>query len=98
MVLYSLTGLNGDGFTPFAAPTWGQNGALYGTTSYGGNSCSLSTIYQLMPPASPGGAWTETVFYAFTAADGANPYTPLSFSPSGAFYGATQSAVFEFVP
>jgi uncharacterized repeat protein (TIGR03803 family) len=98
-VLYRFTGQNGDGATPFAAPAWGPNGALYGTTSFGGNSHNWGTIYQLTAPAAPGGAWTEKVLYTFAgAATGVSPYTPLTASPAGVLYGTTLSTVFQLLP
>jgi uncharacterized repeat protein (TIGR03803 family) len=96
-VLYSFTGQNGDGFAPSAAPGQGPNRVLFGTTSYGG-SHNVGTIYQLRPPAAPGGAWRESVLYSLGAATGINPYTPLIVSNAGVFFGTTQSAVFQLVP
>lgn len=55
-ILYEFTGFFG-GANPFAAPVVGKDGAIYGATS------GTSTIFQLQPPATPGGAWTETVLY-----------------------------------
>lgn len=39
-----------------------SQGAVYGTTATGGSTQSeWGTVFQLIPPAKPGGAWTENV-------------------------------------
>lgn len=63
-VLYSFTGTNGDGGTPLSAPAVGVNGALYGVTGGGGANFS-GAVYEVRPPATPGGQWTESVIYSF---------------------------------
>src|SRR5258708_3245813 len=59
---------------PFGQIAFDPAGNIYGTTYYGGtNGCG--TVYQMSPPTSPGGSWTETTLYSFgCSADGANPY------------------------
>ena len=55
-------------------------GNLYGTTRYGGNGSG--TVFELSPPPTSGGAWTETVLYAFNPfniIDGAYPFSTLIF-------------------
>jgi uncharacterized repeat protein (TIGR03803 family) len=68
-------------------------GALYGTTTYGGNDCGWSgcgTIFKLLPPVSPGGPWTYAVIYYFkTAGDGTNPMAGLIVDQQGVLYGTT---------
>lgn len=86
-VLHNFTG-GSDGDTPQAAVIIGKNGVLYGTTLSGGTS-ALGTVFQLTPPASPGGAWTEKVLYSFTGrGDGANPFGTLV-EANGMLYGTT---------
>jgi hypothetical protein len=106
-VIYNFAGTNGDGAYPSAGVVLGENGVLYGTTGYGGSATSGSpcvylpganvvngcgTVYALTPPATPGGAWTETVLQSFTGqnGDGANP-GPLVMSSSGVLYGVATS-------
>jgi uncharacterized repeat protein (TIGR03803 family) len=97
-ILYRFTGPgNGDGSGP-AGGLVGFNGKLYGNTLRGGTgSCSAvdagcGTIFSLTPPASPGGAWTETVVYSFTGgSDGASPSGSLAFDSNGVLYGTTQA-------
>jgi uncharacterized protein YceK len=99
-VIYSFTGINGDGALPAAGVVLGENGVLYGTTTYGGNATSVcnnpynlasgcGTVFQLTPPASPGGTWTETVLHSFTGptGDGSAP-GPLTLG-RGVLYGPT---------
>lgn len=97
--IYEFTGSPGDGEYPQAALTVGPGGALYGTTLYGGTgSCSGSfegacgTVFQLTPPAAPGGTWTESVIYNFTALDGdeAFPIASVAIGKDGVLYGTTQ--------
>jgi len=78
-VLHAFAG-GTDGIGPGAGVTIGENGSLYGTTYFGGTgpctspqSPGCGTVYALKPPASPEGAWTETVLYSFMYTDGSNP-------------------------
>ena len=92
-VLYSLKGFPGDGGSPFAGVVIGSGGVLYGTTDFGGLSTDWGTVFSLAPPASPGGAWTETVLYSFTGgSDGGFPLTGLVIGARGVLYGTTNSA------
>jgi uncharacterized repeat protein (TIGR03803 family) len=92
-VLYSFTGGGGDGAVPMARPILDQQGNLYGTTSFGGalNGLGYGTVYELAPPAQPGGAWTETVLHAFTGvgSDGYDPIVGLVQDSQGNLYGST---------
>jgi len=88
--LYSFQGPYNDGGNPNAALGIGSGGLLYGTTTYGGSS-NDGTVFSLTPPASPGGAWTETVLHSFTGVnDGAFPATNLAIGRGGVLYGTTQ--------
>jgi len=85
--LYSFQG-SPDGASPNGVVI-GKNGALYGTTSYGGPSLA-GTVFKLAPPASPGGDWIETVLYAFAGVpDGANPASGVIIGLNGVLYGTT---------
>jgi hypothetical protein len=117
-VIYNFTGLNGDGGYPSSSVVVGKNGALYGTTQYGGGSTSSSpcssagvsgcgTAFQLTPPTTPGGPWTETILHSFTGqdGDGSIPLAGLALSSTGVLYGTTSSGgtagngtVFAIVP
>jgi uncharacterized repeat protein (TIGR03803 family) len=84
------------GVNPFGPVVFDVAGNLYGTTYLGGNlSCGATiecgVVFQLAPPALPGGSWTETVIHTFAGGmhDGANPVGPLVIDPSGIIFGAT---------
>jgi hypothetical protein len=74
---------------------------LYGTTFLGGSGlpCTYGsfvvsgcgTVFQLTPPATPGGAWTESVLYSFSGSDsdGACPAAGVVLGKNGVLYGTT---------
>lgn len=68
-VLYSFQGLN-DGAVPVGGIVRDKAGNLYGATLNGGSSScegpgQCGVVYELLPPAQSGGAWTETILYLF---------------------------------
>jgi uncharacterized repeat protein (TIGR03803 family) len=92
-VIHSFVG-SPDGQYPLAALLIGENGTLYGSTSYGGRSAAscgpydCGTIFKLTPPTSPGGAWIETILYGFMGGrDGGNPFGGVVIGKSGVLYG-----------
>jgi len=95
-VLYSFQGLP-DGAQPVGAVVFDSAGNLYGATTEGGSSSCISvaqcgTVYELSPPSSKGGSWTETVLYIFkgnTFNDGASPVGGLVMDSAGNLYGST---------
>ena len=96
-LVYSFGGAPNDGSGPVGVVIGtGPSGhhVLYGATSGGDtNTCGQAgcgTVYSLTPPASPDGAWTETVLYNFTSTT-ANGYVNagLVIGNDGALYGAT---------
>ncbi len=90
-VLYDFAGGNSNSY-PLAGLKFDDGGALYGTTAGpGGLLCppDCGTAFRLSPPATTGGAWTETVLHKFIGGtDGAAPYSDL-LRVGGVFYGTT---------
>ena len=80
----------GDGANPGGGLFIGENGNLYGTTPFGGEYFK-GAVFQLNPPAAPGGAWTKSVVYSFTDrhGDGAQPSSGLVAGKDGVLYGTT---------
>jgi hypothetical protein len=85
-VLHSFTG--GAGGTPFGNVIIGGQGEIYGASSDGTYGCG--NVFELRPPAAPGGEWTETVLYSFQGGeDGSTPYSPVTTAGDGSIYGTT---------
>ncbi|MGB7584109.1 MAG: choice-of-anchor tandem repeat GloVer-containing protein [Terriglobales bacterium] len=91
-ILYEFQG-GSDGAFPGAALVFDQAGNLYGTTGGGGLSqACCGTVFELSPPAPPGGDWSEAILYRFTAyTDGAEPSGRLIFDQAGNLYGTAAS-------
>ncbi|HUI43699.1 MAG TPA: choice-of-anchor tandem repeat GloVer-containing protein, partial [Terriglobia bacterium] len=90
-VLHSF-GAVGYGAAPRGGLALGPMGVLYGATHYGGNM-GLGAVFALQPPASPDGAWTESVVYSFQGGgvDGEIPYSSVTMGSGGILYGTTWS-------
>ena len=104
-VLYNFSGMPDGGF-PEAGLIFDKAGNLYGTTNQGGAS-DAGTVFELSPPVSPGGAWTESVLHNFEPAsgDGGSPETGLTWDHSGNLIGVTEvgginryGTVFQLAP
>jgi hypothetical protein len=100
-ILYSFQGIGpasteGDGGNPNGGLIFDENGAIYGTTYYGGSnipSCQpqgCGTIFELIPPRRQGGFWAEEVLHRFQnrPTDGFGPNGNLILS-KGVLYGTT---------
>jgi uncharacterized repeat protein (TIGR03803 family) len=86
-LLYAFQG-GSDGAVPVAGLIEDRNGALYGTTEYGGVE-NDGTVFKLTPTGS--GGYTESTLYAFAGGnDGALPVAGL-IAERGALYGTTSS-------
>jgi uncharacterized repeat protein (TIGR03803 family) len=82
-IVYSFTGVDGDGFAPYASLIQTSDGTLYGTTASGGAN-SAGTVFSVTPEG------METVLHSFGAgSDGQLPYAPLIQGSDGNFYGTT---------
>ena len=94
---YQFTGQS-DGGYPLSPLFLDNRGAIYGASQEGGlhgKGCNqqfgCGTIFQLVPPATHGGAWTEHTLYEFKgASDGGNPSTMIM-DGTGTIYGTTTS-------
>lgn len=96
-----------DGAIPFAGLVFDNQGNLYGTTNEGGH-WGVGTVFELSPPSTQGGQWTETVLWSFgsTKTDGGYPYLgTLNWDTAGNLYGTTelggasdQGTVYELSP
>jgi uncharacterized repeat protein (TIGR03803 family) len=95
-VLYSFTGSNGDGATPYAGVTIGSNGSLYGTTVSGG-AAGYGTVYQISQGDMSGNGFAETVLYSFDKqkGDGVAPYGGVVMGASGALFGTTHAGGYK---
>jgi uncharacterized repeat protein (TIGR03803 family) len=84
-----ISNFEAGGFQPTAGVAVGKGGALYGTTRLGG-AFGYGTAFELTPPVSRGGTWSQTVLHDFTGGvDGADPYGQLILGPNEELYGTT---------
>ena len=112
----TLHEFNGDDGAQAGGLIFGGNGSLYGITANGGPlslTCpgDCGSVYQLTPPATPRGKWSQTTLHFFVdAGDGHNPNPGLIRDRAGALFGVTPIAgnsieggigggtVFEIIP
>jgi hypothetical protein len=95
-VLYSFQG-GSDGFQPAGGVVFDKSGNLYGATSWGGTICpspGCGVVFEVSPPSTKGGAWTETAIYVFKGVqgglgDGLTPVGGLIIDQQGNLYGTT---------
>jgi hypothetical protein len=84
-VLYNFAYTEG---SPSPGLAFGENGEVYGTTQE--SFPAMGTVFELIPPAQPGGQWTETSLHDFLGApnDGADPRAGVVLR-GGILYGTT---------
>jgi uncharacterized protein (TIGR03437 family) len=88
-VLHSFAG-GPDGSYALAGVVIGTGGVLYGATAAGGPA-NAGTVFSLTPPKSAGGAWIESVLYAFTGGSpGVGNLSGLAVGDGGVLYGTTE--------
>jgi hypothetical protein len=88
---------NTDGANPNGGLVLDSKSNVYGTTYLGGYNCphnsgqGCGTVFELKPPATKGGAWTEKQLHVFTeGSDGAAPAGNLVFDAKGSLCGTAQ--------
>ena len=110
--LYQFQGFpSGDGANPLGRVILGPDGALFGTTVYGGENgvgCGdeepgCGTVFKLTPPPTFCKSftcnWEETQIHNFTGADAAAPSGEIAFDSAGNLYGTARSGrVYELTP
>ncbi len=90
-VLHNFSG-SPDGANPESTPAFGSTGALYGTTRVGGGE---GAIFEMAPPTTAGGAWTEMVLCSFSLnpnGQNAVPNGTVLIDKGGTLYTTTQGA------
>jgi uncharacterized repeat protein (TIGR03803 family) len=98
-VLHSFHPTTTDGYYPLGGVIVDNKGNVYGTTVGGGGTNSTcgsqgydgcGVVFEMSPVA--GGAWTESVLYAFTGGDdGSSPQDELLLDASGNLFGVTRT-------
>ena len=98
-VLYSFKGGSSDGEYPQGGLFLGSDGALYGTTQWGGidgpycgtdGNAGCGTVFKLAPPGNGSTQWTESVLYYFTGGPGGSaPLGNVIADGSGNLFGTT---------
>src|SRR5208282_6683529 len=81
-----------------------DKGNLYGTTLIGGAN-AYGAVFELTPPTTSGGSWTESTLLSFDGTDGLAPHASLIMDTGGNLYGTTEEGgangdgtVFELAP
>jgi hypothetical protein len=89
-VLYRFPAYLGDAANPQAGLVSDAAGNLYATSQNGGATYK-GDAFKLIPPATPGGAWTDAILYTFVSKKhGAiYPSTSLVFGTAGLLYGTS---------
>jgi len=82
-VLYNFVGTNGDGGYPASGLSEGSDGALYGTTFYGGTTGN-GTVFKCSKDLT-----SYQVLHSFTNTDGSAPEAIVIQGTDGALYGTT---------
>jgi hypothetical protein len=96
-ILYSFPTAK-QGYLPQGNLVFDSAGNLYGATEFGGGrgtTCDpyykyCGAVFELSPPKTKGGKWTEKVLHGFrSGTDGANPNGGLVLDSKGRIYGTT---------
>lgn len=90
-VLFSFRNDITNGSHPTDGVIFDEEGNLYGVADGGQHSGGI--LFQLTPPTTQGGRWTETVLHNFPSnngKDGTFPFGGLTFGQYGELYGVTE--------
>jgi len=96
--IHAFQGFNDASYPNFSALVFDQLGNLYGTTGGTGGTGNVvsqdneGTVFELTPPVTQGGSWTETLLHHFPrpgGIDGSYPIGNVIFDSSGNAYGVT---------
>jgi hypothetical protein len=96
--IHAFHGFNDASYPNFSALVFDPSGNLYGTTEGTGGTGDINyedpegTVFELIPPATKGGPWTEDFLHHFPrpgGSDGSYPIGSVIFDPSGNVYGVT---------
>jgi uncharacterized repeat protein (TIGR03803 family) len=68
----------------------GKSGQLYGLT-YDGGPANFGVAFELIPPTSPGGSWSQRNLIGFTGPNGAAAMCYLTTDAKGLLYGVTDA-------
>ncbi len=74
-----------EGYLPVAGLVEGSDGAFFGSTSSGAETCPYGAVYRV------DGSGNVSVLHAFTGEDGARPRVAMVLNNDGLLYGATTS-------
>jgi hypothetical protein len=93
--LFNFTDYGGSASYGFAGPGLiiDASGNLYGENPGAATNNYNGYVFQLVPPAAQGGAWTYSVLYTFKGSlshDGSQPEGGLRMDKAGNLYGATE--------
>jgi uncharacterized repeat protein (TIGR03803 family) len=91
LILWSFNANGTDGAVPLSSliTDASGNGNLYGTTEQGGAFFG-GTIFELSPPTSSGGAWTESILWSLgNGTDGNQPAAGVIMDSNNNLYGTT---------
>lgn len=95
-----------DGEDPQYGVAFDRDGNLWGAATLGGGPNAEGTLFRLVPPAEPGGAWTEETIHRFRGEPGGDtPECRLVVTPNGQLFGTTylggahdMGTVFQAIP
>jgi uncharacterized repeat protein (TIGR03803 family) len=90
--LYAFGGPTNDGMDPQAGLTLGRDGALYGTTPFGGYNWASGTVFRLN---TDGTGYSQMIEFTNNSASGDSPITSLTLGRDGIFYGTTASGAMD---